>query len=34
MEAMAKAEGKEFAGLSLEEKEAYWQRVKKEGGRF
>lgn len=29
MEALAKSEGKEFAGLSLEEKEALWVRVKK-----
>lgn len=29
MEAMAKSEGKDFAALSLEEKEAYWVRAKK-----
>jgi tetrapyrrole methylase family protein / MazG family protein len=32
MEAMAKAEGKDFAGLGLEEKEGYWVRAKKDLG--
>jgi hypothetical protein len=29
MEEMARAEGKDFAGLSLDEKEAFWVRAKK-----
>jgi MazG family protein len=33
MEEMAKTEGKDFAGLGLEEKEALWVRAKKEEGR-
>ena len=32
METMARAEGKEFAGLSLDEKESYWVRVKRGEG--
>jgi hypothetical protein len=32
MEEMAKTEGKDFAGLSLEEKEGYWVKAKKEEG--